>query len=223
MKNFSPNLIVMLTHHDFTVGNPEEIFDSARSSKASFWGMKEVPIPLPRMKNLYDEMRREGKKTVLEVVGYDEASGLEGAAKAAECGVDILMGTKFFPSIARICRDNGIKYMPFVGTITGRPSLLSGSKEEMLAEAAMLAENGVFGIDILGYRYVGDAPALIESFVDSVALPVCVAGSIDSLQRLDEVKQFAPWAFTIGSAFFEGKFGDSFAAQIDRVVDHIAR
>ena len=48
-----------------------------------------------------------------------------------------------------------------------------------------------------------------------------VAGSVDCYRRLDELKDISPWAFTIGSAFFEDKFGGTFAEQIDKVVDYI--
>ena len=33
------------------------------------------------------------------------------------------------------------------------------------------------------------------------------------------VRAIAPWAFTIGSAFFDHKFGGTFAEQIDAVCD----
>ena len=35
---------------------------------------------------------------------------------------------------------------------------------------------------------------------------MCLAGSIDGFERLDEVGEVNPWAYTIGSAFFEGRF-----------------
>lgn len=218
----NPELIVMLTHNDLTVGNAAEVFRLAKDSRARFWGFKEKPLPLECMKVLFSEMKRAGKTTLLEVVAYDEEAGLEGARTAASCGCDILMGTKFFPSIAKLCNKHGIRYMPFVGTIEGRPSVLSGSPDEMVSEAREALAGGAWGIDLLGYRYTGDAPALVREFVERVDAPVCVAGSIDCDKRLDEVKEAAPWAFTIGSAFFEKKFGDSFENQIDRVCERMS-
>ena len=41
-------------------------------------------------------------------------------------------------------------------------------------------------------------------------------------QLLDEIKDAAPWTFTIGGAFFENKFGGTFAEQIDKVCDYIS-
>lgn len=142
---------------------------------------------------------------------------------AAECEVDVLLGTLYFDSINELCKKHGMKYMPFVGTITGRPSVLEGTLEEMVAQANEALEKGVYGFDLLGYRYTGDAAALNKAFVEAVDAPVCLAGSVNSYQRLDEVKDAAPWAFTIGGAFFEGKFGGSFCEQVDKVCDYMAQ
>ena len=168
-------------------------------------------------------MKACGKTTFLEVVEYDEESGLRGAQIAKECGCDVLMGTVFFDSINQFCKDNQIKYMPFVGQITGRPSVLEGSIENMTAQAREYLEKGAYGIDLLGYRYTGDPVALSKAFVQEIQAPVCLAGSIDCYDRLDEVMEMNPWAFTVGSAFFEEKFGSDIHEQINNVCDYIGR
>lgn len=217
----TPQLIVMLTHNDFTVSNAADIFEQCRSSKARFWGFKEHPLPIAEMKSLYNRMKECGKTTFLEVVAYTEEEGLEGARMAVECGCDVLMGTIFHDSINQFCRSHNLKYMPFVGTITGRPSVLDGTIEGMIAEAKEYIAKGAYGIDLLGYRFTGDAVKLNADFVREVPAPVCLAGSIDSYTRLDEVKAANPWSFTIGSAFFEKRFGHDFSDQIDSVCDYI--
>lgn len=218
-----PELIVMLTHNDRTVENAREVFESCKNSKAQYWGFKEEPLPLEQMKELYRLMKSCGKTTFLEVVAYTEEECLAGARMAAECEVDVLLGTLYFDSINELCKKHGMKYMPFVGTITGRPSVLEGTLEEMVAQANEALEKGVYGFDLLGYRYTGDAAALNKAFVEAVDAPVCLAGSVNSYQRLDEVKDAAPWAFTIGGAFFEGKFGGTFCEQVDKVCDYMAQ
>ena len=75
------------------------------------------------------------KKTFLEVVEYTEEEGLERAKIALECGCDILMGTLFYDSINVFCKSNNLKYMPFVGQVEDRPSILKGSIDEMINEA----------------------------------------------------------------------------------------
>lgn len=211
----------MLTHNDLTVGNAYEVFEACRNSHAQYWGFKESPLPLEEMQRIYALMRECGKTTVMEVVTYSESEGLEGARLAAACGCDIMMGTCFADSILDFCRDHNMKYMPFVGHITGRPSVLEGRIDEMVVEAQDYIRKGAYGIDLLGYRYVGDAVRLIESVVRGVDAPVCVAGSIDGYDRLDEVRAIAPWAFTIGSAFFENRFGGEFCEQVEMVVDYM--
>ncbi|WP_369582094.1 hypothetical protein [Kingella oralis] len=213
----TPHLIVMLTHNDHTVANAREIYLQNRHSQARFWGFKEEPLSRQEMKDLFALMKADGKTTFLEVVEYTEEAGLAGAETALECGCDILMGTKFYPSINRFCQANDLKYMPFVGELAERPTILSGNIADIIAEAQSYAAQGVHGIDLLGYRYTGDAAKLNAELVNSVSIPVCIAGSVNSYQRLDELKAAQPWAFTIGSAFFDNQFSGSIAEQIDKV------
>lgn len=216
-----PELIVMLTHNDLTVENAYQVFEECKNSKALYFGFKEQPLPLEEMKRVFTKMKECGKRTVLEVVEYTEAEGLEGAKMAVECGCDVLMGTIYHESIHQLCKQHNIDYMPFVGTIVDRPSILTGSVDSMVKEALELKNRGVFGIDLLGYRYDGDAEQLISEIVLKTDMPVCVAGSIDSYDRLQFVKDIQPWAFTIGSAFFDKQFGESIPEQIDTVCDFI--
>ena len=213
----TPHLIVMLTHNDHTVANAREIYLQNRHSQARFWGFKEEPLSRQEMKDLFALMKADGKTTFLEVVEYTEEAGLAGAQAALECGCDILMGTKFYPAINQFCQANRLKYMPFVGELAERPTILSGNIADIIAEAQSYAAQGVHGIDLLGYRYTGDAAKLNAELVNSVSIPVCIAGSVNSYQRLDELKAAQPWAFTIGSAFFDNQFSGSIAEQIDKV------
>ena len=218
-----PELIVMLTYEDRTVLNATKMFEQCKNSKARIWGMKEEPLPLDEMKNLFALIRSCGKQTALEVVAYSEKEGIDGAKTALECGCDYLLGTCYYDSIAVLCREHGIKYMPYVGQISERPSVLAGSIDDMIAEARSYAEKGVYGVNLLGYRYTGDTEKLIRRLVGAVDAPVVVAGSVDSYQRLDELKKAAPWAFTIGSAFFDNEFNGSFEEQINKVVDYMQK
>lgn len=220
MKN-SLNLIVMLTHNDETVNNAHEIFEKCKNSDAKFWGFKEKSLPMEQMKNLYKYMKECGKTTFLEVVEYTEKEGLEGAKLALECGCDILMGTVFFDSINEFCQKNNLRYMPFVGNVTERPSILEGEIDEIIKEANEYLKKGVYGFDLLGYRYTGNAVELNERFVLEVNAPVCIAGSVNGYERLDELKNINPWSFTIGSAFFENKFDGSFEEQINKVCEYV--
>lgn len=211
----------MLTHNDYTVADAEEIFEQCKDTATECWGFKEKPLPMSRMKSLFSKMKDSGKTTFLEVVAYDEKRGLDGATIAAECGCDYLMGTKFHDSIAEFCDSHSIRYLPFAGTVTGRPSVLTGTIDEIVEEARALVSKGAYGVDLLGYRFTGDAATLNRTLIEELKAPVCLAGSIESYKRLEEVKRFAPAFFTIGSAFFENKFDGSFREQIEKVCDFI--
>jgi len=221
--NTNPELIVMLTNNDCTVQNAYKIFDESKNSKAKYWGFKEKSLSLDEMKKLYSYMKQCGKSTVLEVVAYTEKECIEGAKIAVECGCDMLIGTTFFDSVNEFCKQNNLKYMPFVGKITGRPSVLEGTLDAMLDEARKCLEKGVYGFDLLGYRYTGDCVNLIDNFVSNIDAPVIIAGSVNSYKRLDELKNAAPWAFTIGGAFFENKFDGSFREQVDKVCEYMEK
>ena len=217
------NLIVMLTCNDRTVENAYEIFKKCKNSKATFWGFKQKSLPVYEMKKLYHYMKKCGKTTFLEVVGYTEKEGLEGAKIALECQCDVLMGTIYSDAVNEFCKKNNLKYMPFVGKVTKCPSILEGNIEDMIKEANEYIEKGVYGIDLLGYRYVGNPEELNKKFLSHVKAPVCIAGSIDSYNKLEEIKKIKPWAFTIGGAFFENKFGEIFEEQINKVYEYMIK
>lgn len=219
----TPELIVMLTENDATLPDAAERFEQAQDARAVCWGFKDKPLPVREMARLAARMKECGKTVFFEVVEYTEVECLAGARTGLEIGCDVLMGTVFFDSVNEFCRSHGMKYMPFVGEVTDRPSVLAGTAQAMIQEAQTCLGKGVYGFDLLGYRYVGDARSLIETFVRAVDAPVCVAGSVNCCRRLDELKVIAPRAFTIGSAFYDGSFPGTFREQIDFVCDYMER
>ena len=214
-------LIVMLTYNDHTAENAYEIFECCKDTSAKYWGIKEDGISGEEMRNLFRYMKDCGKTTVLEVVAYTEEECLAGAELAVECGCDILIGTMFFDSVNEVCKINNIKYMPYIGQVMQRPSVLSGSAQDMIDQAREYLNKGVYGVNLLGYRYTGDAEKLNREVIKNFNGTVCLAGSINSYERLAEVKAVSPEMFTIGSAFFDNNFGDDFAEQIDNVINYI--
>lgn len=201
-----PALIVMLTYKDETVGNALELFDEMKDLPVSHWGFKDIGLPKNEMGKLVEDMRSAGKTTYLEVVSLSEAEGLAGANLAIELGFDVLMGTVFFESISDCLQGVDVEYYPFAGHVHSHPSVLDGSIAEIVSQAKELESRGVDGLDLLTYRYTGDATRLLGEVVGAVDLPVVSAGSIASFDRILEVKQMGAWGFTIGTAFFEKRF-----------------
>lgn len=201
-----PEFILMLTYNDETVKDALKVFHECKDAPVSHWGFKDVGLPPEEMKSLVHEMKNAGKTTYLEVVSLSEPEGLRGAQIAVEAGFDVLMGTVFFDSILDYLKDKPIKYYPFPGHIYGHPSIMDGTIEEIVTHAKFLEGKGVHGLDLLSYRYVGDAPRLLSEVVKATRVPIVSAGSIESYKRLAEVWDTGAWGFTIGSALFDKKF-----------------
>jgi len=220
-----PELIVMLTHHDRTVSNALQLFEEAKALPVTHWGFKDVGLPHPKMKELVQYMKQAGKVTFLEVVSLSEEEGLAGARLSVEAGFDILMGTVYYDSIHQFLKDKPIRYYPFPGHVFSHPSILDGSIDEIVDHARFLQSKGVQGLDLLGYRYLGDARRLLQEVEKATHIPIVCAGSIASYERIAEVWEARSWGFTIGSAFFEMNFvpGRSFVENIQAVVDWLAR
>jgi hypothetical protein len=216
----TPQLIVMLTRNDQTVENAIEVFDGCRDLPVQFWGFKNVGLPVKQMMTLVNNIRSGGKTACLEVVTYTEQECL-----AADCQFDYLMGTLFYPAVFDFLKGKPIKYSPFCGKVSGHPSILEGSIEEIIAEGQKLQAIGVDAFDLLAYRHVDDPEALATAFIKAMSVPVILAGSVDSFDRIDRVKAMGAWGFTIGGAFFNKKFvkGGSFSAQVAAVAQYLGQ
>jgi hypothetical protein len=136
------------------------------------------------------------------------------------------MGTIFYDTVNDFIKTTALKYMPFVGDVSGSPSILKGTPAGMLAQEERYKKAGVFGTDLLGYRYVdGDPEALSEEFISKGRLPCVLAGSIDSEKRIDRVLKMDPWGFTMGSALFNKKFvpGGTFRENLEHVAAYLSK
>lgn len=215
----------MLTHHDQTVAEALALFTALQDAPVQHWGFKDVGLPPEAMGRLVAAMKAAGKTTFLEVVSLSEEEGLRGARLAVEQGFDVLMGTVYFPSIGAYLKDKPIRYYPFPGHIHSHPSILEGTIDEIVAHAQQLEAAGAHGLDLLTYRYTGDAGRLLREVVAATHVPVVSAGSIASFERIAEVRAAGAWGFTIGSAFFERQFipAGTFADNVMAVVDWLAR
>ena len=217
-------LIVMLTNNDRTVENAIEVFDSCSDVAVENWGFKDVGITQQQMKVLVRKMKDAGKITYLEVVSYSEQACRAAAELAVECEFDWLMGTILYPAVFEFLKEKTIKYSPFCGKISGSPSIMEGTIAEIVEDGVGLARMGVDGVDLLAYRYVDGSPEeLTREFLREVRIPVVMAGSINSFERIDIVNNLNPWAFTMGSALFEHRFDEdgSFRENLERVVGYM--
>lgn len=217
-------LIVMLTHNDVTVPDAQTVFEENRDLPVVNWGFKDVGLEPAAMKTLCQTMKDAGKTTFLEVVTYSEEECMRGAKLAVECGFDCLLGTIFYDSVAEYLKTTSLKYYPFVGKVSQSPSILEGSVDLMLEQTAEYREKGACGVDLLGYRYVdGDPNILSAAYIKAAGIPVVLAGSIGSEERMKLVKQMDPAYFTMGSALFTKNFvkDGSFRDNLEAVVNFL--
>ena len=218
-------LIVMLTINDKTVKNAIEVFDSSKDLPVQFWGFKNIGLPKEQMKQLVKNMKEAEKTTLLEVVSYTEDDCLKAAEFAVECNFDYLMGTLFCDPVFNFLKDKPIKYSPFCGNVSGSPSILEGTIDQIINDAKTMQRKGVDAFDILAYRYVGDPEKLAEKFIQAIDIPVIIAGSINCYERLDKINELNPWGFTMGTALFEKNFDKdgTFKENLKKVIDYLNR
>ncbi len=219
--------IFMLTRDDRTVTDAAEHLETALSLGVRHIGFKDVGLPIGALKALNTRIKAKGATSYLEVVSLDRESEIVSAKAAVEIGVDVLLGGTRVDDVFPVLEGTTIEYYPFPGRITGHPSVLEGSIEEIAENARSLtAHDGVHGLDLLAYRAdLPDIPALITAVCKAAGKPVIVAGSIADRDRISAVKEAGAAGFTIGTAALDGDYpaeGDTLAAQLSAIVRDVA-
>jgi uncharacterized protein related to proFAR isomerase len=219
-------LIAMLTWNDVTVANAKEVFLEAKDAPADLWGFKLECIPSnEKLLELVGCMKDAGKEVFLEVLAIDEETGLRSAETAVKAGIDHLIGTGYHDSIAGVIAGSAVKYAPFVG-LDPKDTRLRGTVQDIAADARRVEKlKAVHGINLSGFRYVSGEPVeVITAVAEAIQKPLSIAGSVNTFERIDILKKIPNvWAFTIGGAFFEKKFGNTFGDQIRVVHDYLNR
>ena len=217
------HFILMLTENDATVGDAIASYDSLRDSPIRYVGFKDVGLPIAALKQLAQRIRADGRKVMLEVVATSRDAELESIRAALEIGVDYLLGGRHVEDALPLLRGSTVRYFPFAGRTVGHPTVLEGTMEEIVADARRIAAMpGVHGIDLLAYRFAGegDPAELMRRVVEAVDVPVIAAGSIDRAVRAQAMLRAGAWAFTVGSAVFDGSF---LAEPVPQQIDNILR
>lgn len=215
--------IFFLTYNDVTVRNAIDVFEETKNTGIKYVGFKDIGLPKNKLIELHSKMKKEGMTTFLEVVTATEEDNVRSTKIGVELGVDYIIGGIYARQTLPLLQDTNIKYFPYIGKVVGHPCLLRGAIKEIAADARMVEELGVSGIDLLAYRYDGNPERLIRSIQNTVEIPLIVAGSINSLERVRKMVDLDVWAFTIGSAIFDRKFvsngtlGDQIKTVLERM------
>ncbi len=204
----APDFIFMLTRADRTIEDAEARLPEVLGAGVRHVGFKDVGLPPEALRRLAMAIRAAGATTYLEVVSHGEDSEANSARMAVDLGVDVLMGGVRPELVAPIIAGSTIRYYPFPGEVVGHPSVLAGTVATIVESARLLlATPGVDGLDLLAYRFKGDADALMQGVCAAAgARPVVIAGSLDCVERLEAVVACRAAAFTVGTAALDGVF-----------------
>jgi hypothetical protein len=217
--------IFMLTHHDRTVRNAAEVLASVRGTGLRYVGFKDIGTDPDTQRELTAAAHGMSMEVMLEVVSTSAEAELASLRSAVNAGVDWVLGGTHVDDGERVLAGHGLRYCPFPGQVVGHPSVLHGDVETIAADAAALtARPGVHGLDLLAYRHrTADVQQLVRAVVAASSGPLIVAGSVARPDQIRTLATAGAWAFTIGSAIFEGRFpgGPDIAAQVRHVL-HIA-
>jgi uncharacterized protein related to proFAR isomerase len=198
--------IFMLTHHDRTLERALDVYDDIRDLPLRYVGFKDVGVPHATLRELARRMHDDGRQVMLEVVSERAEDELRSIAAAVDIGVDWVLGGTHADEGLEAIGGASVKYCPFPGRVIGHPSLLRGTIDEIAQSAHDLtARDGVYGLDLLAYRYDGDVEAMIAAVLERASGPVIAAGSVDSVERINTLGRLGVWGFTIGGAIFEGR------------------
>lgn len=219
--------IFMLTRSDRTVENAANLLKTALKAGIRHIGFKDVGLPFESLRALRDEIKAGGATSYLEVVSLGRESEISSARAAVEIGVDILLGGTHADDVLPVLNGSGVLYYPFAGAISGHPSVLTGSIDEIVKSARELtSRSGVNGLDLLAYRSAEDTPKLMKAVCEATGKPVIIAGSIDSPERIAAVKAAGAAGFTIGTAALDGFYpaaGTDLSSQLAAIMKDVAR
>ncbi|HXE46287.1 MAG TPA: hypothetical protein VN635_13980 [Conexibacter sp.] len=211
--------ILMLTRDDVTVPNALELVREAVETPVAHIGFKDIGLPFAEMQEVVDVIHGAGRSAHLEVVSLAEEDELRSAQTALDLGVDYLLGGTRWRPVGDLIKGRDIRYFPYPGRVEGHPGTLAGSVDEIVADAEEM-QGSVDGINLLAYRHQTlDGTDVTAAVVSRVELPVIVAGSIDSIARIETVTGAGAWGFTIGAAALDCRVVDGdLRAQLEAVV-----
>jgi hypothetical protein len=214
--------IFMLTHDDVTVGNALAAYEEIRGTDLKYVGFKDIGASPDQLAEITRRAHEDGREVMLEVVSATATDELRSIKMAPGIGVDWVLGGTHVTQALPMLAGSAIRYCPFPGQITGHPSILTGEISEIADSARTLsAASGVHGLDLLTYRHpTADPEALTRAVVDASRGPVIAAGSVRDEAQIRLLDRSGAWAFTIGSAIFEGLLpgGPALDAQVRSVL-----
>ena len=202
------DFIFMLTRDDKTIEDCLEVVDDAVAVGLRHIGFKDVGVSPATLRSLNQRIKDSGATSYMEVVSTTPEAALRSAAVAAEIQVDRLLGGTDVDGILRAIAGSTIQYFPFPGFPEGHPTKLGGTAADIAAHCTAFMRKGCAGVDLLAYRATAAEPLDLVHVARHMlgSGKLVVAGSINSVARIQALHAAGVDAFTIGSAVFDGSF-----------------
>ena len=143
------DFIFMLTRDDRTVADAAAHLQTAIATGVHHIGFKDVGLPPGELTALNRDIQAAGATSYLEVVSLDRTREIAAARLALRMGVDCLLGGCNGVEVAPLLVGSNIGYFPFPGQVSGHPSVLTGTVQEITDDAVRLSNiPGVTGLDL---------------------------------------------------------------------------
>ena len=178
------DFIFMLTRHDRTIDDAEDIVDSVSELGVRHIGFKDVGVPRATLERVVERIRARQGVCYLEVVSTTPEAVKASLATGAALGVDCILGGTDLDA-ARRALGTLERYFPFPGRPVGHPTRLEGTAAQVERDAHTAGELGCGGIDLLAYRATeADPLTLVRAARRGIGTGrLIVAGSVHSAQR----------------------------------------
>tara|TARA_Y100000588_G_scaffold109624_1_gene120176 strand:+ start:627 stop:1328 length:702 start_codon:yes stop_codon:yes gene_type:complete len=202
------DFIFMLTKGDKTIADCLAVMDEINEIELGHIGFKDIGVEKDTLRLLNKKIKDAGSTSYLEVVSTTREAAQNSIRLARELGVDRVCGGQEMAFAAKVLRDTGIEYLPFVGAPVGHPTKLEGTGERIAADCSDAVDSDCFGVDLLAYRAVDAEPLVLVEYARRALKGgyLLVAGSIDCAEQIEDIYHAGADGFTIGSAIFAGKF-----------------
>jgi hypothetical protein len=221
------DFIFMLTRSDQTVEDCLDLVKQIAPLQLGHIGFKDVGVSLAVLQELATAIHDAGAISYMEVVSTGRDDCLRSARIARDLGIDRLLGGTFVDETLDILSGGRTAYFPFPGRPVGHPTKLGGSAPEVEDHCRAFMNKGCAGVDLLAYRAIEADPLdLVRAARRGTGAGYLIAaGSVASVERINDLKAAGADGFTIGSAIFDGSFSPrkgSTLSQLGDVLDACA-
>jgi hypothetical protein len=215
--------IFMLTRHDRTIDDAEEVVDAVCDLGVRHIGFKDIGVPRATLARVVERIRSRRGVCYLEVVSTTPDAVADSLATGVALGVDCILGGTDLDSARRVLGSLD-RYFPFPGRPVGHPTRLEGTAAQVERDARTARERGCGGIDLLAYRATeADPLALVRAARRGIGGGrLIVAGSVHCAEQVHALAAAGADAFTVGSAVFDGTFAPTkgtLRGQVQRILD----